>query len=224
MSPLRRARLVTEMTLLYVLAPVAVYRFVYEDRVPLFELLPWALGGLVILLLLERNYNWFWTLFRLPSILDIIKILALFIVCGGALTAYAANVFPQYFLSFPNRAPDLWLRVMILYPAISVTTQEIFFRIFYFHRYAPLFGPYQSAAIVCNAALFAFTHATLFAYRHTPFHWEAVAISFAGGLIFAYRFYRTRSFWAVTLEHSLYGDLVFTIGLGVYFFTGVSNL
>jgi len=31
-------------------------------------------------------------------------------------------------------------------------------------------------------------HAILFAYRNTPFHWEAVAISFLGGLIFAYRF------------------------------------
>ncbi len=30
-------------------------------------------------------------------------------------------------------------------------------------------------------------------------------------------------FGPVALEHSLYGDLIFTTGLGVFFFTGVSN-
>ena len=34
----------------------------------------------------------------------------------------------------------------------------------------------------------------------------------------------TRSFWAVFLEHTLWGGLVFTVGLGRYFFTGVGIL
>jgi uncharacterized protein len=224
MSHWRRARLLIEMLLLYILAPIAVYYLVYIDGVPLLRLLPWALGGLLILLLFEKNYAWASAFVRFPHVVDIMMIAGLFIICGGVLTIYAANAFPQNFLTFPERAPDLWLRVMMLYPAISVTTQEILFRVFYFHRYAPLFGPHTGAAIVANAALFAFAHAILFAYRHSPFHWEAVAISFTGGLIFAYRFSRTRSFWAVALEHSLYGDLIFTIGLGVFFFTGVSNI
>ena len=67
-------------------------------------------------------------------------------------------------------------------------------------------------------------HAIVFASRSPHFHWEAVAFSFACGLIFAYRFTRTRSFLAVALEHALYGDLVFTIGLGQFFFTGVAHL
>jgi membrane protease YdiL (CAAX protease family) len=49
-------------------------------------------------------------------------------------------------------------------------------------------------------------------------------LSFFGGLIFAWRYLRTNSFWAVALEHALYGNLIFTIGLGVYFFTGISSL
>jgi uncharacterized protein len=96
--------------------------------------------------------------------------------------------------------------------------------VLYFHRYAPLFGSHGLAAVAFNAVLFAFMHATLFAYGSTPFNGQTVAISFVGGLIFAYRFYSTRSFWAVALEHSLYGDLIFTVGLGMFFFTGVANL
>ena len=43
----------------------------------------------------------------------------------------------------------------------------------------------------------------------------------ATGLLFALRYAVTRSFWAVYLEHTLWGALVFTVGLGRFFFTGV---
>jgi hypothetical protein len=43
----------------------------------------------------------------------------------------------------------------------------------------------------------------------------------ATGLLFALRYALTRSFWAVYLEHALWGALVFTVGLGRFFFTGV---
>jgi hypothetical protein len=221
----RRLRLFSEMAALYGLAPIAVYLLVYEYRIPLLMLFPWVFGGLIAFLLLSgSNYAWLRTVLQLPRFADVCKIFGLFIICGGALTIYTVYFFPQLFLAFPKLAPELWLRVMILYPAISVVTQEIYFRVLFFHRYSAVFGPNRVAAIAVNAALFAFAHAAIFAYRHTPFHWGAVALSFAGGLIFARRFLRTQSFWAVALEHSLYGDLIFTIGLGAFFFTGVSNL
>lgn len=219
----RRLRLATEMVLLYIAAPLLIYDLVYVDRIPLLELLPWVFGVFAILLVLERNLSWVKAFARLPRWQDLLSILALYAVLGGALAWYAYTYFPSGFLRFPRVAYDLWLQVMILYPAISVTTQEIIYRVFYFHRYAPLLHGHPAVAIVLNAALFAFAHGVLFGSRHTPFHWELVAISFAGGLLFAYRFHRTRSFWTVALEHALYGNLIFTVGLGRFFFTGVSN-
>ena len=224
MTPLRRARLAIEMISIYAAAPIAAHYLVYGYRLPLLKLFPLVLAAFAASLIFQKGNDWLDALRRLPGRGDVLKILALFVLCGGALTVYAAQSFPQYFLSFPARAPGLWLRVMILYPLISVTAQEIFFRVFYFHRYAPLFGPHAHAAIAVNAALFAFAHAVLFAHRGGQFYWQAVAISFIGGCIFARRFAKTRSFWAVAMEHSLYGDLIFTAGLGLFFFTGVSNL
>ena len=46
----------------------------------------------------------------------------------------------------------------------------------------------------------------------------------AAELLFAMRYAATRSYWAVVLEHTLWGWLVFTTGLGRYVFTGVSNI
>ena len=113
---------------------------------------------------------------------------------------------------------------MAFYPMISVTTQELVYRVFLFHRYAPPLNGARWLTIAVNATLFATMHAILFASRGASSHWEAVTISFIGGLIFAYRFARTRSFFAVWLEHALYGDLIFTIGLRRFFLRRIANL
>src|SRR5208337_1405748 len=161
---------------------------------------------------------------RLPAWRDVFSILALFALCGGALTIFAYERYPQSFLSFPRSNTSLWLLVMAFYPLISVTTQELVYRVFFFHPYAAALNGAGWLAIAVNAMLFATMHAILFASRGSMFHWEAVTFSLIGGLIFAYRFVKTRSLLAVWLEHALYGDLIFTIGLGRFFFTGVANL
>ena len=121
---------------------------------------------------------------------------------------------PQNFLSFPRRNPELWLAVMLLYPLVSVTAQEIMYRVIFAHRYLTLFGGNMLLAVLVNAGLFAYSHLIFES-------WITIFVSFAGGLIFAARYFAVRSFWGVCLEHALYGNLIFTSGLGTYFFTGV---
>ncbi len=41
-----------------------------------------------------------------------------------------------------------------------------------------------------------------------------------GGWLFADTYRQSRSLWLVCLEHALYGDLIFTIGLGTFFYHG----
>lgn len=62
-------------------------------------------------------------------------------------------------------------------------------------------------------------NALLFGILHLIFH-NPVAVT--GGILtglFWYQTYRnTRSLWAVSLEHALYGNLIYTIGFGHYFY------
>ena len=155
MSNWRRVRLAIEIMLIYIIAPVLVYFLVYVRHVPLLALLPFVLAILIVLLFLEPDKSWLKAFYRLPHLADLASIFGLFIVCGGALTYYASYSVPQYFLVFPERAPGLWRKVMFFYPLISVTTQEILYRVLYFHRYAPLFGKFEWGAILFNAFLFA---------------------------------------------------------------------
>ncbi len=52
----------------------------------------------------------------------------------------------------------------------------------------------------------------------------AIIATTLGGLVLAARYAQTRSFWAVFIEHTIWGWLIFTVGLGRFFFTGVSNV
>lgn len=216
MTATPRIWLTIEMLLLYVGAPIAVYSLLHDYRIPLFKIFPWVFAIFMVVLTLDRGFSWREALSRGISLCTLGSILGVFAVAGPLLALFAWHDSPSRFLAFPRYAPNVWLLVMALYPLLSVTTQEIMFRLFFFSRYRALFGTDAQAAIVLNAALFTFAH--------IPFlNLTTLAISFLGGLLFAWRYETTRSFWAVSLEHALWGNLIFTLGLGRYFYTGVSN-
>jgi len=95
--------------------------------------------------------------------------------------------------------------------------QELVYRTFFFHRYGALFGRAWWLAILLNGALFGLGHIVIGTEL-------AVYGTMATGTLFAYRYAVTRSFWAVFIEHTLWGALVFTVGLGRFFFAGVGIL
>ncbi|MQY17111.1 CPBP family intramembrane glutamic endopeptidase [Nocardia macrotermitis] len=129
-----------------------------------------------------------------------------------ALTAATTVLRREDLFDLPRRNPWLWLAVMVLYPAVSVYPQELVFRSFLFHRYAPVFG--EGPGLVAASA-------AAFGYVHIIFgSWFSVAASGVGGWLFASRYLRSRSLFTASVEHSVYGILIFTIGLGRYFYHG----
>jgi len=60
-----------------------------------------------------------------------------------------------------------------------------------------------------------------FALAHLFFsNWIAALLSLGGGLLFARTYAHSRSTLLTTVEHGLWGDALFTIGLGWYFYGG----
>jgi membrane protease YdiL (CAAX protease family) len=106
--------------------------------------------------------------------------------------------------------PALWALIMVTYPVFSVVPQEIIYRAFFFHRYGPLFEN-KKVGVVTNAALFAFAHIL---FRN----WVAVIGAFAFGLLWALTYLGSKSLLVVSIEHALYGNLVFTLGIGYYIY------
>ncbi|WP_216903138.1 CPBP family intramembrane glutamic endopeptidase [Nocardia alni] len=131
------------------------------------------------------------------------------------LTGAVAALRREHLFELPRRAPWLWAAVMVLYPVLSVYPQELIYRSFLFHRYAPVFGD-GLGLVAASAAAFGYVHIVFGS-------WISVVLSGAGGWIFALRYLQTDSLFTASAEHAVYGMMVFTVGLGQYFYHGAAN-
>jgi len=162
----------------------------------------------LFLLLRDKSFNR--SRFGLNGYHNWRTLLMRFAIIACCLTLYMVLVEPRCALANLQRHPTSWMLIMITYPVLSVVPQEIIYRAFFFQRYRSLFV-HEKVSIVTNAALFAFAHIL---FRN----WIAVIGSFIAGLCWATTYLRSKSFLVVSIEHVLYGNFVFTLGLGHYFY------
>ncbi len=118
---------------------------------------------------------------------------------------------PAMLFAFPLKHPWLWLAVIVLYPLLSAYPQELIYRAFLFHRYKPILGS-QPAIILASTIAFSFLH-IIFG------NWLAVILTIPAGYLFARVYIKTDSLLLASLEHALYGCIIFTVGLGHFFYT-----
>lgn len=139
-------------------------------------------------------------------------ILPRFVGAALALGVLVVALRPDALFSFPRRSPHWWALVMLLYPLFSVYPQGIVYRAFVFHRYRRLVG---DGVGMVGLSTIAFT------LCHAVFgNWVAIALTAAGGLMFAWTYWKSRSVTIAWLEHAMYGCFVFTIGLGQFLYAG----
>jgi uncharacterized protein len=155
---------------------------------------------------LGQLFHWNWARSQVFRILA--RDLFLMAALGIAVWRFA----PDLLFSFVRRTPAFWAAVMILYPLFSVLPQEFLFRAYFFRRYQSLFGR-SSAMIAASAVAFGFVHIVFG-------NWLAVVLSAVGGVLFSNTYLRSASLTLVCLEHALFGDFLFTIGLGRFFYHG----
>ncbi|MBK1668715.1 hypothetical protein CKO28_11815 [Rhodovibrio sodomensis] len=205
-----RGRRSVEALLLFVAAPLV--------HVTLFDVLgvfaPLAAVTTVGVLLLAITPGWRWReLIDLASLRGHGRLILGFTALAAAVIfALVFALIPQRVLGLPRYMPQTWALVMVFYPLVSVLGQELLFRPLFFRRYGDLFtGPVT--LVIANAGAFSLTHAF---YQN----WVALTLTFLGGLVFAEAYRRTRSFPLVFLLHTFAGQLIFTSGLGVYFYHG----
>jgi len=139
-------------------------------------------------------------------------ILGAFAVAALLLWLGVRRLAPSLEWNFVREYPAFWAVAMVAYPVFSVYPQGMLYRAFFFERYAGIFQG-KWAMILASAAAFAFLH-IIFRNPLAP------ALTFAGGLLFAYRYAETGSLAVSCFEHALYGCWLFTIGLGQYFYHG----
>ncbi len=142
---------------------------------------------------------------------EILVIWRRFAICATLLFLLTYAFKPELLFNLVRGNPGFWLLIMFAYPLLSVVPQEIIFRRYLFARFEGLFSP---GVLLLVSGLG-------FGFAHIVFHnWVAPSLCAIGGLMFARTYRTTRSLALVSLEHALYGDFVFTLGLGRYFYHG----
>ena len=206
----RLAIVAVEFAGIFVVVPLLIYRRVLPN-LPIPFLLVAALGAF---LQLRRNKSFgpatLWNAEaawrHLPSML--VRDLALVAILGILVWQLRADLL----FSLPKRSPILWVAIMILYPILSVYPQELLFRVYFFQRYAPLFGG-GWGIVAASAVAFGFVHIIFGS-------WISVVLSSIGGLLFALTYIKSGSLLLTCVEHALFGDFIFTVGLGQFFYHG----
>lgn len=135
-----------------------------------------------------------------------------FLVAAAVMTAITVVYEPARLLAFPRERPGIYVLVMLLYPLLSVYPQGLIYRAFIIHRYRGLFGT-GALAIIGSALAFGLAHVVLL-------NWIAPLFTLIGGLMFAHTYRKSGSLTVAAIEHAAYGNFLFTIGLGWYFYSG----
>ncbi len=212
-TPRTKSLLLLEYGLLFIALPLS---YAY-DWVPL-PVIPalWVLsaGCLAWLLLNPR--------FRRRKLWDVRPLreqfgpIALTFLLGvPVLLAATLLLAPERLFGMVRERPLLWALIMISYPVLSVYPQGIVYRVFIFHRYRRLF-PTAPARIAASAIAFSTVHIVFD-------NWIAPVFSLAGGVLFAWTYERSGSALPAAFQHALFGCLLFTLGLGWYFYSGAAG-
>jgi membrane protease YdiL (CAAX protease family) len=202
-----------EWTVLFIFVPVALRIWWQPGLLFILLYLITALTAVWLTNKAKFSYREFW---RSDSVRDEIKqlkrMLIRFFACSVLLLSFVVFVYPEKIFSFPRERTILWLAIMIFYPLLSVYPQELIYRAFFFERYKQIL-PTLTLAICASAVAFGLMHLI---FRNPV----AVILTLVGGVFFAETYAQTRSLRLVWLEHTLYGCLILTIGLGEFFYHG----
>ncbi len=204
---------VLELGLLGIVIPFSI---AYWELSPYLLFFLWAafLYCIIVHYYFEKNK------FKVFSSININKktilfILVRWVIASGLLYALTATVFPEKLFGIQKTNPDIVWKLLILYPILSAFPQEFIFCKFFFSRYKPIFGE-KKLMVAMSAIAFCLAHILFI-------NWVAPVLGLMAGIIFALTYQKTKSLIIVSLEHGLYGDILFFIGLG-WFFWGGANM
>ena len=128
------------------------------------------------------------------------------------LLIFTFYIFPEKLFIVQTSNPGFIWKILAFYPVFSAFPQEFIFCKFFFLRYKLFFGEEELMGAMSAVA---------FCLAHILFiNWVAPVLGLFGGIIFARTYKKTKSLLMVTIEHSLYGNVLFVLGLGWFFWGG----
>lgn len=204
---------IAEFTVLFFGVPVLLYYGSFIPH-PSLVLLP-VLAALIIYFWRKDNFS-FKSLIRLNVPKKVIwRNIGVIFLIALVLAAIVVVFEPKKLFNLPREHTEIWLFLGATYPLLSAYPQEIIYRTFLFNRYSK-FLKKRSVFILASGVTFSFAHIVYY----SP---VSMILTLFAGLYLAYIYEKTRSVLFTTILHSVYGMLVFTVGLGHYFWLNMEQ-
>ena len=203
-----KKKLAIEFLIIFCLIPLGVILVnIFVSNQKIFVFLPLFLVFFLSLYLLKKTPSFSFNSLKKKIDWKFFFLISLVFIISGFF--YTMILDRNLLFNLPKNYFFLWVAVMIFYPIFSVIPQEIIFRVLFFERYSCLFK---------NQFLYLILNSIIFAYIHLVFqNFHAFFITLITSPIFAYA-YINKSFKTCFLTHTIGGQLVFTYGLGNFFY------
>ncbi len=144
------------------------------------------------------------TEFNLKPHLKRVGLTFLFVIVSSSIFLYFTD--PKNLFIVIKENPLMWFFVIIIYSLLSVLPQELLYRSYFFRRYSDSFFP---------PYVIIFFNILAFPVGHLFFHNNLVLIvTFIGGILFTTTYFKSKSVLLTSIEHAIYGNWLFTIGMG----------
>jgi hypothetical protein len=128
------------------------------------------------------------------------------------ITVFVSSYLYMYFLHpedlfiVVKKKPMMWIAILFFYAIFSVYPQELLYRSFFFKRYEALFK---------NTNYLLLANVIVFPLAHLMFeNWMVLLVTLIGGIFFALTYKKSKSVLLTSIEHAIYGNWLFTIGMG----------
>jgi len=203
----KRILLGTEFTLLFFGIPL----FMFLDTgfiLPSSLLLP-VLVVVILILRFGTDFKWKELVFMRTTRKILVKDGVILLISGTCLFLFVITLFPDKLFNLPRANPLIWLALGAFYPVFSAYPQEIIFRTYIFRRYRKVFKR-DWQMIAASGLSFSFVHILYY-------HPISMILTLIGGIYLAAVYNRSRSVLYNAILHGILGMIVFTVGLGEFF-------
>ncbi|MGZ2368590.1 CPBP family intramembrane glutamic endopeptidase [Ancylomarina sp. YFZ004] len=182
----------------------------FFELIPIHKSIPLVVVFIYCLVVMYNKKNISRRIFRIKSFLSLkeVAVKSLFLLVISSLWVYIFR--EDVFFHLPLNNFWFWIFLVLTYPIWSAFTQEFIYRFFFYQRYRILFD---------SILVMIFVNALCFSMAHIIFrNWVALVFTFVGSIVFSLTYIRSKSLNVVFIEHSIYGNIFFTNGFGIFFY------
>jgi uncharacterized protein len=178
-----------------IVLPILIAIFIYLKRLPDFS---------------------FKELIRLKITRKELKMHGLIVLISGIVLFLSVLFFYRdHLFNLPKSSLFIWGFMCIFYPLFSAYGQEIIYRVFLYYRYRMIFTS-KTGFIIASGVAFSFVHIVYY----SP---VSLILTLLLGIYLAAAYIRTKSVLLTSLIHGILGDVIFTVGLGGFFWLNMEK-